>query len=796
MAKTRRSDLAVKQKAGGTSEVDTSAPQLATQGGAANDDADSGKATGVSERARRRFTQAQASYSQHRALALADTKFAWGDSDNRYQWPADRYEARAQQNKVCLTVNITAQHCNQVINEIRAQRPRMKFAPVDDKGDKRTAEIFTALLRNTNAQLNSDLAHDNAVEHAVYGGEGYWLVATEYADPMSFDQVIEIRPIMSTSLVYIDDAAVLPDRSDARWAFVFEVLSRDEAKARYGNKDGADATSWGAITTGSDWCTADTVRVANYYELQSEGDELWLMPDGSTVLKSQAPDGMRRPERWRPTSVDRWSCHLLVGNQEKPVETTQLPGRYMPIVTVIGKEIRLDSEVIRKGLTRDVKDPQRIVNYAYSETVQSVALQNQVPYLAPRRAIAGNDKEWRDAARTNPLWLPYNHADADGTTIPAPSRQAPPQMNAAQVQLLGMSIEQMKGSSGQHNANFGTKSEAASGIGIQRLKAQGEIATFHFQDNFRRALAYEAKVCLSIWQEILDTRRVLQLIGADDKREEAIADPDLEQSYAEQPMAPPPGAMPGMPMAGALDLDQSPEDAVMRIFNPAVGRFDVVIEPGGNFASMRQEAFTSLMDMAGKNPKLMEIAGDIILDMADFPQAEKLKERLQRLLPPELRGNDQVASLMRQLQQMQQVIQQGGAANEQLQREVERLKVERAGKVVDNEFRARAADADRRIEEFDAETRRLAAVMPAAPALDPMGLQMAVRDALLAVLNDPNLGGGMQPPAEQPPMQPMPLPQGPMGPDGGAPAIGGPMSMQPPAALAGGMPDPGFAPGP
>jgi len=46
----------------------------------------------------------------------------------------------------------------------------------------------------------------------------------------------------------------------------------------------------------------------------------------------------------------------------------------------------------------------------------------------------------------------------------------------------------MRAASGQQNANFGIKSEAQSGIGIQRLKAQGEIATFHFPDNLARSL--------------------------------------------------------------------------------------------------------------------------------------------------------------------------------------------------------------------------------------------------------------------------------------------------------------------
>lgn len=74
---------------------------------------------------------------------------------------------------MCLTVNITAQHCNQIINEIRRNRPAVKVSPVDDQGDKKTAEIFAGLIRNIQTASDADVAHDIAAEHSIYGGEGY-----------------------------------------------------------------------------------------------------------------------------------------------------------------------------------------------------------------------------------------------------------------------------------------------------------------------------------------------------------------------------------------------------------------------------------------------------------------------------------------------------------------------------------------------------------------------------------------------------------------------------------------------
>jgi hypothetical protein len=206
------------------------------------------------------------------------------------------------------------------------------------------------------------------------------------------------------------------------------------------------------------------------------------------------------------------------------------------------------------------------------------------------------------------------------------------------VQLLQLSTEQMRAASGQQNANFGIKSEAASGIGIQRLKAQGEIATFHFPDNLARALRYEAKVLIDLIQKYYDTKRVVRILGLDGAEESAILDPEMEGAYAET------------------------QDAeIQKIFNPLVGEYDVVIDTGPSYHTQRQEGAANLNELAAKNPALMQIAGDLIMRAQDFPMASELADRLAKTLPPELQDKkpgqqEQDPQMMAQMEQMGQQI--------------------------------------------------------------------------------------------------------------------------------------------
>ena len=130
------------------------------------------KSDSIVEEARKRFAKAKDYYAQSRALAVEDTKFVMGDSDNGYQWPVAIAKGRQVDQRVCLTVNMTAQHCNQIINYIRQYRPAVKVLPADDGADKETANILGGLIRNIQVASSADEAHDTAAEHSVTAAKG------------------------------------------------------------------------------------------------------------------------------------------------------------------------------------------------------------------------------------------------------------------------------------------------------------------------------------------------------------------------------------------------------------------------------------------------------------------------------------------------------------------------------------------------------------------------------------------------------------------------------------------------
>lgn len=648
---------------------------------------------GIVATAKARFERAKSFYGQSRILSEADTRFAMGDSDNGWQWPQQISQQRTTANKVMLTVNTTAQHCNQVINEIRKNRPSGSVSPVDGGADKETANILAGLIRNILTSSNADDAHDVAAEHSIYGGEGYWRITTDYESETSFDQVIKIGVLPNPNNVYIDVDAKELDKCDALWGFIFDQQNKDEAKRLYG----VDASTWVDNGQGNDgWFDDKTYLRAEYYWCEQIKDTacMYVGMDGTeeTAFKSdeekirrliqagfmQAIGKDGKPLE-RETFRKVWYHCFIIGGHDRPIEKQVWVGAYLPIISVVGKEVNVNGEIIRKGLVRDLKDPARIVNYAYSETVQTLALQNKIPYIAAVEAIEGHETAWQGANVSNDAVLPWNAFDSENRPLPVPQRQPPAVLPDAQISLLTLSLDQMRGASGQQNANFGIKSDAQSGIGIQRLKVQGEIATFHFPDNLARGLKFEWKQLVDLIPKIYTRKKIVRILGLDGKEDHAELDPELPGAFHE--------------VRG--------EKAVERIFNPNVGRYDIAISTGPSFETQRQESSQMMIEFAKADPTLMAKAGDLIMRAQDYPGSDEMAERLAKFLPPGIADDDggpeaQVAKLTQQIQEMQQESQQHIEEGLRLEEENQRLKSGEAAKMasVQTDREKAAAEGD------------------------------------------------------------------------------------------------------
>ncbi len=129
--------------------------------------------------------------------------------------------------------------------------------------------------------------------------------------------------------------------------------------------------------------------------------------------------------------------------------------------------------------------------------------------------------------------------------------------------------------------------------------------------------------------------------------------------------------------------------------NLSAGKYDIRVSVGPNYSTKRQEAAEKMMELTRADPTLIQKAGDIMVRSMDFPSADLLAERLEKMLPPELRPQqDQPDPQAQQAQAMQMQAQQ---AQMQMGMQVEQAKLrQETAKAAKAEADAMKAEAEAR----------------------------------------------------------------------------------------------------
>lgn len=651
--------------------------------------------------AQRRFKYCEEWEGRARKLFLEDIKFANADSDNGYQWPNEVRRNRDVDERPCLTINKTRQHNLQIINDAKQNKPRAAVRPVGNGATYEASQVFEGIFRHIEYISNATVAYDTATAFQVQGGIGYWRVVTDYLGNDNFDQEIFIRRIKDPLTVYIDPDINELDGSDARFGFIFDDMPLDEFRAAY--PEYRDKGGQSALGNAQGWIDKEHVRVAEYYRREQVKDKLISFTSPTTgqpvmVKASEVPVEIRSAvidhpsTRYRETIKWKVEWYLIIG--EEIAERRDWAGEYIPIVRVIGEETIINGELDRKGHTRCMKDPQRMYNYWTSSATENVALQSKIPFIAPVKAIENLETYWETANTVNHSVLPYNSVDDEGNDIPMPQRAAPPSMASAYVQGMQIAQTEMQMVSGQYEASFGQQAPEVSGVALQEKQRRGDNSTYHFIDNLATAIRFTGKILLDLIPKIYDTPRVLRIIGEDGEESHVQVDPQQEQAYQKH--------------------KQKTDAAVQGIFNPNVGRYDVEADVGPAYQTRRQEAFEAISQILQTAPQLVNIVGDLLFKSADFPMSEDIAERLERMVPPQAKGEGvppAQAQLMQELQKSQTI----------LAKMTEELSVER--------LRLKAKDQQKDIDVYEAVTKRIGVLIK--EQINPKDISMMLHDLMM-----------------------------------------------------------------
>lgn len=618
--------------------------------------------------------------SENRKNGLAALKFRRGGKD---QWDDKVYSLFGEQNKPRDSYNQIPQFVHRITNDMRINMPQTRFNS-GTNGQEEVAEIYEDLARAIQHTSEAEVAYDIAADNQVTIGWGYWRYVTEYENDHSFDQIIKIVAIPNAFTIYDDPNILCQDFSDRKFLIQVCDMPLAEFNSEYKKEYGANELKSIGDSTPA-WATDNTVRVAEYWEVTMERKTLFRDEFGQ--ITDVQPEGPVQSREVDVPKVNWYKCTACEKLDEK-----EWQGKYIPYVRASGETLVVDGKVYYSGIVEGMIASQRQYNYWMNSATEMVALAPKAPFIAALGQLEGLEKIWDNANIKNYPYLPYKPTTINGTLAPPPSRMNSGADIGAMMALVNQAQQNFYVTTGIYPAALGQPSSEKSGRAILARQNEGNVSTFHFQDNMARALRFGGRILADLFPKIYDGSRNIKLLKEDRTKWEArINAPFVDPATKQQKM---------------LDM--------------TAGTYEVAVTTGASYATKRMEMSESMIQMAQADPNIMRVAGPEIVRSMDWPGADVIADALERALPPELQKpaeGEEIPPQVRQrlmqaeqiIGQLQQQLQAIGGELQQAQQELDSKQVENELKAADLELKHRDSQSDAALDmaKIELESRKL-----------------------------------------------------------------------------------------
>ena len=268
-----------------------------------------------------------------------------------------------------------------------------------------------------------------------------------------------------------------------------------------------------------------------------------------------------------------------------------------------------------------------------SSETEAIALAPRAPYLVADGQIPDNYKEqWSNANRRNYPYLTYKPTTIGGQVVGAPQRNSFEPAVQAITNARMQAADDMKATTGIYDSALGAQSREVSGVAIRGRQAQSQTSNYHFVDNLHSSLRHAGRIIIDLIPKIYDRERAARIIGDDDQQEIVFLNKVFEKN------------------------------GETKFFDLSAGKYDVAVEAGPSYATKRQEALASMIDLTRSYPQVAQAAGDLMVKNMDWPGAGEIAERLKKMLPPQLADDKNQKQIppeaQAQIEQMSQMLDQ------------------------------------------------------------------------------------------------------------------------------------------
>lgn len=570
----------------------------------------------------------------------------------------------------CLWPDETSQYVNQTNNNLRQTKRAIKVSPRGENAQDADAEHRQAYIQGIEYASKAQSIYATAFESCVECGFGYWRVNLMVTGKDG-EQEPRIRRIPNWATVLPDPDARESDFSDANLYFVTDSMRQSTFARRYPDAkkrsfEGAD------IERAPGWLDGDNITVAEWW---------------------------KREEKTDADGVKHYTVTQRITNGIEILQTNEWIGSWIPIIGCFGpekyKRAGGTSKRIFLSLVRRARGSQQMLAYIASQEAEEFG-------MAPRAPLQGYKGQFDSSVHKYLNKRPQAYVEFLIPSTWEPQWGPPPLPTRPQfipnAQAYEIAFERWRRSI---QASMGVmplptaaqRQNEKSGIALTKIQSQESIGSFHFTDNFVRALTNSGVQLNELITKLAELDSLpKQVLGKDQKGQDKrlhIAPRTAGQDGLGGQGASSEG------VGEAADSQHLPESD---LFFAHRGMFEVAISDGPSELSQREEVsgfvdtLLQTLPSLGLPPQLMQQIIAIAIRLKNIGTygdeiADLLAPPNQENIPPQAR-----ALVMQAQSQLQMAL-----------AEVQQLKLERLGKVTEYQGKMALADKQQETEMLVAE---------------------------------------------------------------------------------------------
>jgi len=536
----------------------------------------------------------------------------------------------------------TFDECNPIVDDIMGEMEAMNFdvrvTAAGAGSSKETAKQFEGIIRTIENISRAQSVYLQAAKIMVGTGMDGWRVVQEYRDDDHFQQDLLIKKVPNfVDSVWFDQDAVEPDMSDSMRSWVLTSMSKAKYKKEYPNGS-CNSIGSGNSQQAYSYKKSDEVVIGEYLYKVKKSRELVLMTNGSIYEVND--DFKKVQDELKKAGVtvhkqrtrDYYEVHSRFFDGDDWLdEASKTVFCYIPVVPIYGNFIISESKVVYWGVTEKIMDAQRVINYAESRKIEEGALSPRGKYwLTNEQAQSAEVRRTLRTLNTNmdPVQF-YDFAEGH----PPPAYQGAPASNPGLVETSQSAQGFIERTSGTFDEARGAAPAHRSGEAVGLLQKKSDNPKRKWFKSVETGIAHTGRILVKAIPKVYDTQQEMVLTHQNGSTEVITIRQKVRDEQTQE---------------------------VVELNDLSKGMYDVLCKAGPAFHSQQQETVTTITDIAGIDPSIIQLGADVLLNNINAPGIDQLAERkrllmvMQGMIPPN-QMTDEERKLVAQQNQNQEM---------------------------------------------------------------------------------------------------------------------------------------------